>query len=88
MVGERGPELRYESRGGFIAHNNALRGLVDLSARARRMAATAVGAQPASVGGPGLGGGLDAALLRAAVRAELASASRRARADLRGMLHD
>ena len=35
MVGERGPELRYESKGGFIAHHNILRGLVDLSNRVR-----------------------------------------------------
>lgn len=32
IVGERGPELRYESRGGFIAHNNALREMARLSA--------------------------------------------------------
>lgn len=47
LVGERGPELRYESRGGFIAHNNALRGLVDLSQRAQSLAGLVMGSGPA-----------------------------------------
>lgn len=114
LVGERGPELRYESRGGFIAHHNALRGLVDMSQRARARADLVMGEGagpdmagqmapimapvPASAGRPIShqphynivinGSGLDAAQLRAAVRAELQAASRRAAADLRGLLHD
>ena len=31
LVGERGPELRYENQGGFIAHNRALERLRDMS---------------------------------------------------------
>lgn len=46
LVGERGPELRYESRGGFIANHNALRGLIALSARARQLAAGLGSAHP------------------------------------------
>lgn len=114
MVGERGPELRYESRGGFIAHNNALRGLVDLSARAAALAGVVMGAGPGAAmadpasptipvaragGAPQIsyephyniainGSGLDAAQLRAAIRAEMDAADRRARADLRRLLHD
>ena len=113
MVGERGPELRYESRGGFIAHNNALRGLVDMSARAATLAGMVMASGPgpamadpsaAAIAAPASGprqisyaphyniaingSGLDAAQLRAAVRAELDAAARRARADLRRLLHD
>ncbi|MFT4015294.1 MAG: phage tail tape measure protein [Paracoccus sp. (in: a-proteobacteria)] len=114
LVGERGPELRYESRGGFIAHHNALRGLVDLSQRARSLAGLVMGGGPApEFGGASMpvpvaapagqarqishqphynivinGSGLDAGQLRAAVRAELQAAGRRAAADLRGLLHD
>ncbi len=114
VVGERGAELRYESRGGFIAHNNALRGLVAMSERARALGRMVMGSDagqawagqpiPATAIAPGTrarqishqpqynivinGSGLDAAQLRAAVRTELQAASRRAAADLRGMLHD
>lgn len=114
LVGERGAELRYESRGGFIAHNNALRGLIAMSERARALgrvvagidegqafAGRAAGAAVAAPAGRARqishqpqyniainGSGLDVAQLRAAVRAELQAASRRAAADLRGMLHD
>lgn len=113
LVGERGPEMRYESRGGFIAHNNALRGLIALSQRARSLAGMAMAegggdfgaaSMPIPVSAPAgrarqishephyniviNGSGLDAAQLRAAVRAELQAASRRAAADLRGLLHD
>ncbi len=114
LVGERGPELRYESRGGFIAHNNALRGLVDLSQRARSLAGLVMAGDagpdfggtpvPAPVAAPAArnrqitysphyniainGSGLDAAQLRAAIRAEMGAADRRARADLRRLLHD
>ncbi|MDO5643674.1 MAG: phage tail tape measure protein, partial [Paracoccus sp. (in: a-proteobacteria)] len=31
LVGERGPEIRYESRSGYIANHNALRRMADLS---------------------------------------------------------
>lgn len=31
MTGERGPELRYERKGGFIAHNQALKRMVGMS---------------------------------------------------------
>lgn len=34
IVGENGPELRYENRGGFIAHHRALKDMARLSARA------------------------------------------------------
>lgn len=34
LVGERGPELRYESQGGFIAHHRALERLARLAERA------------------------------------------------------
>ncbi len=115
LVGERGPELRYESRGGFIAHHNALCGLVDLSQRAQALAGLIMGAgagpELAGQMAPAMapvaaatgarqinhqphynivinGSGLDAAQLRAAVKAELNAAARRARADLRGLLHD
>jgi tape measure domain-containing protein len=40
IVGENGPELRYESRGGFIAHNRALTRMASLA----RAAATGGGA--------------------------------------------
>jgi hypothetical protein len=35
LVGEKGPELEYQSRGGFIAHNAALQRLSDMAGRAR-----------------------------------------------------
>ena len=38
LVGERGPELRYESRGGFIANHNALRGMIAMSERVKALA--------------------------------------------------
>lgn len=47
LVGERGPEMRYESRGGFIAHNNALRGLIAMSQRARALAGLVMPGGPA-----------------------------------------
>ena len=34
LVGERGPELMYASRGGWVAHNDNLRRIIDLSRRA------------------------------------------------------
>ncbi len=38
LTGEQGPELRYETEGGFIAHNRALRNMVDMAERARGLA--------------------------------------------------
>lgn len=35
LVGERGPELRYASEGGYIAHHGALQRMVGLASRAR-----------------------------------------------------
>ncbi|WP_320179671.1 phage tail tape measure protein [Roseovarius pacificus] len=37
LVGERGPELRYERQGGYIAHNRSLERLAGLSDRVRSM---------------------------------------------------
>lgn len=37
IVGEEGPELRYESQGGYIAHNRALRDMVGMAGRARAL---------------------------------------------------
>jgi len=39
LVGERGPELRYESQGGFIAHHRALERLAGLAGQVRDGAA-------------------------------------------------
>ncbi len=38
LTGEEGPELKYETEGGFIAHNRALRNMVDMAERARGLA--------------------------------------------------
>ena len=38
MTGEEGPELEYRTEGGFIAHNRALRGMVEMASRAREIA--------------------------------------------------
>ncbi len=35
LTGEQGPELRYATEGGFIAHNRALRGMLDMASRTR-----------------------------------------------------
>lgn len=113
IVGENGPELRYESRDGFIAHHNALRRMAALSGQIRaggiaQPAPPAAFAEMATdagmmVSGRGRGGpisyapqynieisgsGLSEGELRAAIRAELAAAERRAQAELRGLLHD
>jgi|GEM_PF-2883677 len=37
LTGEEGPELRYASKGGFIAHHRALRGMLDMAGQARRL---------------------------------------------------
>jgi hypothetical protein len=49
MTGEEGPELEYRTEGGFIAHNRALRGMVDMASRAREIA------QGITLGGGGFG---------------------------------
>lgn len=41
LTGEEGPELRYESQGGFIAHNQALRSMLSMAGKARGMMAGA-----------------------------------------------
>lgn len=41
LTGERGPELRYASRSGYIAHNRALQNMARLSQRARLAGAAA-----------------------------------------------
>lgn len=38
LTGEQGPELKYQSQGGFIAHNGALRGMLNMASRARALA--------------------------------------------------
>ena len=38
LGGLKGPELKYETEGGFIAHNRALRHMVDMAERARGLA--------------------------------------------------
>lgn len=42
LVGERGPELRFESRAGFIATNRQLRGMADMADRIRGAAVSGV----------------------------------------------
>lgn len=42
LVGERGPELRFESRAGFIATNRQLRGMADMADRIRGVAVRGV----------------------------------------------
>jgi TP901 family phage tail tape measure protein len=44
LVGERGPELRYGSKGEFIAHNRQLRQMASLAKAGRRLAAGTVAA--------------------------------------------
>ncbi len=43
LTGERGPEIEYRSRGGYIAHNRALRNMAALSGAAARGAALSAG---------------------------------------------
>lgn len=38
LTGERGPELQYDSRGGYIAHNRALRRMADMGRKAMQAA--------------------------------------------------
>jgi hypothetical protein len=66
-VGERGEELIYADQAGFVAHNGALRGMLDMASRAREIAqgidfgGFGLGASPvpamATVAVPGRGGG-------------------------------
>ncbi len=104
VVGEAGAELRYESRAGFIAHHGALRSLVGMSQRARDLARGAAQGSipvPSMVSGGRQsmsfapvynvsinGSGLNEAELRRAIRDELQQHGRRARADLRRLMHD
>lgn len=102
IVGENGPELRYEGKGGFIAHNRALREMARLSS---------------IIGGSGVGAGMASipaslaarnqsfsptyaislttapgqgspAELEAMIRRVLAEEAARATADLRRVMHD
>jgi hypothetical protein len=47
LVGERGPELRYENRSGFIAHHRALERMSDYAQRAAGGIAEAMRPAPA-----------------------------------------
>ena len=118
MTGEEGPELEYRTEGGFIAHNQALKGMLDMAGRTRdlvqginfggfgvgpspvpAMAAVAAAGGAAMQRGPisfapqynmplSFAPGVDIEEVRATVRAELMDAEERARAALRGVLHD
>ncbi|MGD9918609.1 MAG: phage tail tape measure protein [Paenirhodobacter sp.] len=48
LTGENGPELRYATEGGYIAHNGALRGMLDLAMRARAVVRSISSPTPAS----------------------------------------
>ena len=102
VVGENGPELRYESRGGFIAHNRSLRELARLSAVVAGVGgAAAAEPVPVSLGARntafnpsyqislsvGQGHGSPAEL-EAMLRRVLAEQAQRAQVDLRRRLHD
>ncbi len=50
LVGERGPELKYASEGGYIAHNDNLKRMVRMSDRIRR--AARIGAVAGAVAAP------------------------------------
>lgn len=116
LTGEEGPELEYRTEGGFIAHNRALRNMLDMATRTRdlvsgigfdglagapmpAMATVAAAGGSAMPRGPitfspqynmplAFEGGVDLDEVRATVRAELGDAEDRARAELRGLLHD
>lgn len=67
LTGEEGPELEYRTEGGFIAHNRALRNMLDMATRTRDL-----------VGGIGLGGMMGAQVpAMAAVAAAGGSAMQR-----------
>ncbi|KAF0676727.1 phage tail tape measure protein [Profundibacterium mesophilum] len=96
LTGERGPELEYRDRGGFIAHHGQLREMVSMSERAARGLAVS---PPRGARAPGSGTavtigdiniypapGADPVQIAQAVRAEIA---RSARQGSRGAaLHD
>lgn len=104
IVGERGPELRYESRGGFIAHNRALREMARISAviaAAGGTGATAADAVPVGLGTRSTSfnptyavslnvapGNGSPAEIEAVLRRVLAEQATRAAADARRVLHD
>jgi TP901 family phage tail tape measure protein len=100
LVGERGPELRYEDRAGFIAHHRQLREMATLSDAAvvdpLEPRAVAVGRAGGGTFAPVFnmpvtvnGGSPDTvAAARAVVRAELDRAQRRAAASYRAQMHD
>lgn len=116
LTGEEGPELEYRTEGGFIAHNRALRNMLDMATRTRdlvsgigfdglagapmpAMATVAAAGGSAMQRGPitfspqynmplAFEAGVDLDEVRATVRAELSDAEDRARAELRGLLHD
>lgn len=61
LTGEEGAELMYASEGGYIAHNRALRGMMDMAARTSRMMR-------------GIGGGVGSAVAPMAALASVAGA--------------
>lgn len=61
LTGEAGAELMYASEGGYIAHNRALRGMMDMAARTSRMMR-------------GIGGGIGGAVAPMAALASVAGA--------------
>ncbi len=102
IVGENGPELRYENRGGFIAHNRALRDMARLSASVTgRSSGLGLAAIPAGLGAraqsfspsysisltAGPGHGSPAEI-EAMIKRVLAEETKRAAVDMRRALHD
>jgi hypothetical protein len=101
LTGENGPEMRYENRDGYIAHNRALRQMARLSARSRATGSSPV--DPRLLGrtaaaksityapsyamtiNAGAGGGQD---VETAVRRALAAHHARAMVDLRREQND
>lgn len=51
LVGEKGPELEYQNRAGYIAHNGALQRLSDMAGRARSSFASGRGSGGGAAGG-------------------------------------
>lgn len=102
IVGENGPELRYENKGGFIAHNRALQEMARLSGIiAGNGSGMGVAAIPAGLAARAQSfspsyaislttapGQGSPAELEAMIRRVLADEAARAEADLRRALHD
>ncbi len=121
LTGEQGPELEYRTEGGFIAHNGALRGMLDMASRTRDIVQGlnhgGYSASPSSVPAPvatmasvaaagattrgramsfapqynmplHFAPGMDVEQVQSMVRAELMEAEERAKAEMRGLLHD